>query len=429
LSNRLLKKGGIKNMDFAYSDTVRELQERTRNFMQGHVLPVNKDYLRTAESGRYPLALVDDLKAKAEAEGLWNLFLPGLRPDEPGTRLSNVEYAPLAEIIGRLPWASEVFNCSAPDTGNMELLHMFATPEQAERWLTPLLRGEIRSCFAMTEPDVASADATNIRTSIRREGDEYVINGRKWFITGALHPNCKLCIVLGITDAASDPHNRHSMVLVPIDTAGLRIVRNVAIMHHHAPEGHCEVVLKDVRVPVSNLLGQEGKGFALAQARLGPGRVHHCMRTVGQCELALELMCERALTRKAFGKHLSDFANVQDWISHSRVEIDQARLLTLRAAWRMDQQGNEAARVDVSAIKLVAANLQTRVLDRAIQVFGAMGLTPDTPLALLWTWGRALHFVDGPDEVHLRVIARDELRRAKANLGATAAYYPDRGNS
>ena len=410
-------------MDFAYSDTVRELQERTRNFMQRHALPVNNDYLRIAESGRYPLALIDDLKAKAKSEGLWNLFLPGLRPGEPGTRLSNVEYAPLAEIIGRLPWASEVFNCNAPDTGNMELLHMFATPDQAGRWLTPLLHGEIRSCFAMTEPDVASADATNIRTSIRRVGDEYVINGRKWFTTGALHPNCKLCIVMGVTDESADPHNRHSMVLVPMDTPGLCIVRNVAIMHHHAPEGHCEVVFKDVRVPVSNLLGEEGKGFALAQARLGPGRVHHCMRTIGQCELALELMCERALTRKAFGKHLSDFANVQDWIGHSRVEIDQARLLTLRAAWWMDQQGNQAARVDVSAIKLVAANLQTRVLDRAIQVFGAMGLTPDTPLAYLWTWGRALHFVDGPDEVHLRVIARDELRRAKANLGATAAYY------
>ena len=416
-------------MDFAYSDKVRELQECTRNFMQRHVLPVNSDYLRIAESGQYPLALIDDLKAKAKAEGLWNLFLPGLRPDEPGTPLSNVDYAPLAEIIGRLPWASEVFNCSAPDTGNMELLHMFATPEQAERWLIPLLHGEIRSCFAMTEPDVASADATNIRTSICRVGDEYVINGRKWFTTGALHPNCKLCIVMGVTAEATDPHTRHSMVLVPMDNPGLRIVRNVAIMHHHAPEGHCEVVFKDVRVPVSNLLGQEGNGFALAQARLGPGRVHHCMRTIGQCELALELMCERALTRKAFGKHLSDFANVQDWIGHSRVEIDQARLLTLRAAWLIDQQGNPAARVDVSAIKLVAANLQTCVLDRAIQVFGAMGLTPDTPLAYLWTWGRALHFVDGPDEVHLRVIARHELGRAKANLGATAAYYRNPGNA
>jgi acyl-CoA dehydrogenase len=412
-------------MDFAYSERVQTLQDCTRHFMQHHVLPRNREYLRQAERGEYPLALVDELKARAQAEGLWNLFLPALRENEPGTRLSNLEYAPLAEIIGRLPWASEVFNCNAPDTGNMELLHLFATPEQAERWLQPLLRGEIRSCFAMTEPDVASADATNIRTSIRREGDEYVINGRKWFTTGALHPNCRLCIVMGVTDEAGDAHGRHSMVLVPMDTPGLQIVRNVAIMHHHTPEGHCEVLFKDVRVPVAHLLGEEGKGFALAQARLGPGRVHHCMRTIGQCELALELMCERALTRRAFGKPLGDFANVQDWIGHSRVEIDQARLLTLRAAWLMDHHGNQAARIDVSAIKLVAANLQTRVLDRAIQVFGAMGLTPDTPLSFLWTWGRALHFVDGPDEVHLRVIARHELAQAKAQLGSTAAYYAD----
>ncbi len=416
-------------MDFGYSKLVRELQDSTRNFMHHQVLPANNAYLHISEGGRYPLELIEDLKAKAKAEGLWNLFLPGLRPGEPGMRLSNAEYAPLAEIIGRLPWASEVFNCSAPDTGNMELLHMFATPEQAVRWLDPLLLGEIRSCFAMTEPDVASADATNIRTSIDSVGDDYVINGRKWFTTGALHPNCKLCIVMGVTDESADRHSRHSMVLVPMDSPGLRIVRDVAIMHHHAPEGHCEVVFENVRVPKANLLGQEGKGFELAQARLGPGRVHHCMRTIGQCELALELMCERALTRKAFGKHLSDFSNVQDWIAHSRVEIDQARLLTLRAAWLMDQQGNQAARVDVSAIKLIAANLQTRVLDRAIQVFGAMGLTPDTPLSYLWTWGRALHFVDGPDEVHLRVIAREELRRAKLHLGATAAYCRDPGGA
>jgi acyl-CoA dehydrogenase len=416
-------------MDFGYSETVRELQYGTRNFMHHQVLPANNAYLRIAESGRYPLELIEDLKAKAKAEGLWNMFLPGLRPDEPGRRLSNVEYAPLAEIIGRLPWASEVFNCSAPDTGNMELLHMFATPEQAVHWLDPLLLGEIRSCFAMTEPDVASADATNIRTSVDSVGDDYVINGRKWFTTGALHPNCKLCIVMGVTDGFADRHSRHSMVLVPMDNPGLRIVRDVAIMHHHAPEGHCEVVFENVHVPKTNLLGHVGKGFELAQARLGPGRVHHCMRTIGQCELALELMCERALTRKAFGKHLSDFSNVQDWIAHSRVEIDQARLLTLRAAWLMDQQGNQAARVDVSAIKLVAANLQTRVLDRAIQVFGAMGLTPDTPLSYLWTWGRALHFVDGPDEVHLRVIAREELGRAKRNLGSTAAYCRDPGRA
>jgi len=327
--------------------------------------------------------------------------------------------------MGRIPWAPEVFNCNAPDTGNMELLHLFATPQQRTRWLAPLLDGAIRSCFSMTEPDVASSDATNIRTTVRRDGDDYVVNGRKWFTTNASHPNCRIAIVMGVTDEAADadPHARHSMVLVPMDTPGVTVVRNVPVMHHLAPEGHCEVVFRDVRVPVSNLLGEEGRGFALAQARLGPGRVHHCMRTIGQCELALEMMCERALERRAFGRHLSDFANIQDWIAHSRVEIDQARLLVLRAAWLMDRQGNQAARVDVSAIKLVAAQLQTRVLDRAMQVFGAMGLTPDTPLAYLWTWGRAMRFLDGPDEVHLRVVARNELGKAKAKMGSTAPYY------
>jgi acyl-CoA dehydrogenase len=410
-------------MDFEYSPEVRQLEECLRNFMRHHVLPANNEWLRCAESGNYPLDVVHRLKEKAREEALWNLFLPGLRDDEPGTRLSNLEYAPLAEIMGRVPWSPEVFNCNAPDTGNIELLHLFATPEQHDRWLTPLLEGEIRSCFAMTEPDVASSDATNIRTSIRRDGDHYVINGRKWFTTGASHPNCRLCIVMGVTDESAEAHGRHSMVLVPMDTPGLIVVRNVPIMHHHAPEGHCELLLRDVRVPVTHLLGEEGKGFALAQARLGPGRVHHCMRTIGQCELALELMCERALSRRAFGKHIADFANVQDWIAQSRVEIDQARLLVLRAAWLMDRRGNAAARIDVSAIKLVAGQLQTRVVDRAMQVFGAMGLTPDTPLSFLWTWGRALRFLDGPDEVHLRAIARHELAHARENLGSTAPYY------
>jgi acyl-CoA dehydrogenase len=411
-------------MNFDYGDDVRQLQECMSGFMQRVVLPANTEWLHTAESGCYPLALTESLKAQARSEGLWNLFLPGLRDDEPGTRLTNLQYAPLAEIMGRVPWSPEVFNCNAPDTGNMELLHLFASDAQRKRWLKPLLEGEIRSCFAMTEPDVASSDATNIRTSIRREGDQYIINGRKWFTTGAVHPNCRLCIVMGVTDEAAASHERHSMVLVPMGAPGLEVVRNVPVMHHLAPEGHCEVLFRDVRVPVDHLLGEQGKGFALAQARLGPGRVHHCMRTIGQCELALDLMCERALSRRAFGKHLSDFANVQDWIAHSRVEIDQARLLVLRAAWLMDRQGNAAARIDVSAIKLVAAQLQTRVVDRAMQVFGAMGLTPDTPLAFLWTWGRAMRFLDGPDEVHLRTVARDELRRAKSKLGTTAAYYP-----
>ena len=412
-------------MDFLYPEDTQQMQRTMRQFMERHVLPQNGEYERLVASGTYPTAVIEPLKKLAREAGLWNLFLPGLHEDEPGTRLSNMQYAPLAEIMGRLPWAAEVFNCNAPDTGDMELLHLFATPAQRERWLVPLLDGRIRSCFSMTEPDVASSDATNICTTIRREGDEYVINGRKWFTTGALHPNCKFAIVMGVTNESPDAprHQRHSMVIVPLDTPGFRIVRNVPIMHHHAPDGHCEVTYTNVRVPVSNLLGDEGAGFALAQARLGPGRVHHCMRTVGQCELAVELMCERALSRRAFGKHLSDYANVQDWIAHSRVEIDQARLLVLQAAWKMDTYGNKAAHIDVSAIKLVAAQLQTRVVDRAMQVFGAMSVTPDTPLSYLWSWGRAMRFFDGPDEVHLRTIARAELARARENLGSTAPYY------
>jgi acyl-CoA dehydrogenase len=412
-------------MDFQYSEDNLQMQRTLRQFMDRLVLPKNQEWLRLADSGVYPTTVIEPLKLLAKEAGLWNLFLPGLREGEPGTRLSNMEYAPLAEIMGRLPWAAEVFNCNAPDTGNMELLHLFATPEQHERWLKPLLAGDIRSCFGMTEPDVASSDATNIQTTIKREGDEYVINGRKWFTTGAIHPNCKLAIVMGVSDESPDAprHSRHSMVIVPMDTPGFKIVRNVPIMHHHAPEGHCEVTFSNVRVPVTYLLGQEGAGFALAQARLGPGRVHHCMRSIGQCELAVELMCERALTRRAFGKHLSENANIQDWIGYSRVEIDQARLLVLRAAWIMDTFGNKAAHIDVSAIKLVAAQLQTRVVDRAMQVFGAMGVTPDTPLSYLWSWGRAMRYFDGPDEVHLRTLARVELAKARENLGATAAYY------
>ncbi len=412
-------------MDFEFSPEVQAMQQTLRRFVEREVLPADAEWHRLADAGSYPLAVIEPLKSKAKAAGLWNLFLPGLKDDEPGTRMSNLDYAPMAEIMGRLPWASEVFNCNAPDTGNIELLHLFASAEQAKRWLKPLLDGEIRSCFSMTEPDVASSYATNIRTSIRRDGDSYVINGRKWFITNAAHPNCKVSIVLGVTDEGpeADAHRRHSMVLVPMDTPGLTVVRNIPIMHHHSPDGHCELLFRDVRVPASNLLGDEGQGFKLAQARLGPGRVHHCMRTIGQCELALELMCERALERRTFGKHLADYANVQDWIAQSRIEIDQARLLVLRAAWLMDRAGNAAARIDVSAIKIIAAQLQTRVVDRAMQVFGAMGLTPDVPLSYLWTWGRALRFIDGPDEVHLRTVARAELAKAKASRGATAAYY------
>ncbi len=409
-------------MDFEYSAKVQELQRRIGDFMDAHVIPAIPEWQREVEKGVYPPQVVEDLKALAKSEGLWNLFLPGLDPDEPGTRLSNLEYAPLAEIMGRVFWGSEVFNCNAPDTGNMELLHMFANPAQREQWLDPLLEGKIRSCFSMTEPDVASSDATNIQTSIRREGDEYVVNGRKWFITGACDPRSKIHIVLGMTDPDADPHARHSMVLVPRDTPGLEVVRNIPIMHHYAPEGHAEVLYRDVRVPVENLLGEEGKGFAMAQARLGPGRIHHCMRSIGQCELALELMCERALERKTFGKHLHEHGVVAEWIAKSRMEIEQARLLVLKAAWMIDKFGNRAARNEVGLIKVVVPRLQTRILNRAIQTFGAMGLTPDTPLAFLWTWGRALQIVDGPDEVHLRTIARHEIKQARETLGRSAVF-------
>ncbi len=411
-------------MDFEYSPQVQARRQRLEEFIERYVLPYNGAWHRSVAQGVFPPPFMDDLKALAKAEGLWNLFLPGLQDDEPGERLSNLEYAPLAEVMGRLPWASEVFNCSAPDTGNMELLHLFATPEQNRQWLHPLLEGEIRSAFAMSEPDVASSDPTTLQTRMRHEGDQLVLNGRKWFITGAAHPNCKLLIVMcrsGAEDAAK--HAQHSMLLVPMDTPGVTIERNIAIMQHHTPEGHCEIVFRDVHVPATNLLGQEGAGFAMAQARLGPGRVHHCMRTIGQCELALAMMCERTLERHAFGKYLADFANVQEWIAESRLEIDQARLLVLRAAWRLDQGQHEQARADVAAIKVVAARLQTRVVNRAMQVFGAMGLSPDTPLAYFWTWGRALQLLDGPDEVHLRSVARHELAQAREQRGATAAYF------
>lgn len=415
-------------MDFALSPLALEMHDRLLAFMDRYLLPYNAAWHAAVAAGDYPPPFVEDLKALAREEGLWNLFLPTLRDDEPGTRLSNLDYAPLAEAMGRLPWAAEVFNCQAPDTGNIELLHRFATPAQRTRWLVPLLHGQMRSAFAMSEPDVASSDPTNLQTTVRREGDDLVLSGRKWFITGAAHPQCQLLIVLcRNADADSeDGHHRHSMVLVPVDTPGVQIVRNISVLHHHAPEGHCEILLRSVRVPADHLLGDWGSGFAMAQARLGPGRVHHCMRTIGQCELALSLATERALERTAFGKPLAEQANVQEWLAESRIEIDQARLLVLHAAWLLDQGDATDARTvraQVAAIKVVAARLQQRVVDRAMQVFGAMGLSPDTPLAAFWTWGRALRLMDGPDEVHLRTVARHELAQARAGLGASAAYF------
>ena len=412
-------------MDFAPSSLARGLNERLAAFMDRYLLPYNAAWHAAAQAGDYPPPFLEDLKALAREEGLWNLFLPTLRDGEPGTRLSNLDYAPLAETMGRLPWAAEVFNCHAPDTGNMELLHRFATPAQRAQWLLPLLEGRMRSAFAMSEPDVASSDPTNLQTTVRRAGDDLVISGRKWFITGAAHPHCRLLVVLcRNADAdAADSHRRHSMVLVPLNAPGVQVVRNISVLHHHAPEGHCEILLRNVRVPADHLLGDWGAGFVMAQARLGPGRVHHCMRTIGQCELALRLAAERALERTAFGKPLAEQANVQEWLAESRIEIDQARLLVLHAAWLLDQGDAQAARVQVAAIKLVAARLQQRVVDRAMQVFGAMGLSPDTPLAAFWTWGRALRLMDGPDEVHLRTVARHELARARAGLGGTAAWF------
>jgi acyl-CoA dehydrogenase len=415
-------------MDFEHSPRAQALGRQLETFMQRYVLPHNAAWHHAVQQGVYPPPFMEDLKSLAREEGLWNLFLPGLREDEPGTRLDNLDYAPLAEQMGRLPWAAEVFNCSAPDTGNMELLHRFATPAQREQWLQPLLEGRMRSAFAMSEPDVASSDPVNLQTTARRAGDMLVLNGRKWFITGAAHPGCRLLVVMCRNDGypvADAAHDRHSMVLVPLDSPGVEVIRNIAVLHHQAPEGHCEILLRDARVPAENLLGEWGGGFAMAQARLGPGRVHHCMRTIGQCELALELAAERTMERRAFGHVLSEFANVQDWIAHSRIEIDQARLLVLQTAWTLDQKDADQAltRARVAAIKVVAAGLQTRVVDRAMQAFGAMGLSPDTPLAYFWSWGRALHLMDGPDEVHLRTVARHELARARLRLGATSAYF------
>jgi acyl-CoA dehydrogenase len=410
-------------MDFAYSSRVEDLRRRVQGFITEYVTPRIRQYHQEASDGVYPISFMADLKALARDEGLWNLFLPNLADNEPGTRLSNLEYAPLAEIMGRIGWASEVFNCQAPDTGNMELLHQFASPEQRERWLLPLLNGEFHSAFAMTEPDVASSDATNIQTLIRRDGDEYVINGRKWFISNAARPDCELYILMGKTDPEAETHRQQSMILIPAGTSGIEVIRNIPVMHHISVEGHCEIVFRDVRVPASNLLGEEGSGFAMAQARLGPGRIHHCMRSIGAAELALEMMVERSLERKAFGKYLHEHGAISDWIAKSRIEIEQARLLVLKAAWMIDNVGAKAARKEISMIKAVVPKMWGEVCDRAMQTFGAMGVSPDTPLPEMWTWARALRYADGPDEVHLRSIARMEIKERKAGTGSTAAYF------
>ena len=424
-----------RQMDFSVTPATQALVHRLQAFIDRYVLPYNAAWHQAVVTGDYPPAFMADLKSLAQEEGLWNLCLPGLKAEEPGTRLSHSAYAPLAEIMGKLPWAAEVFNCQAPDSGNMALLHQFGNEAQKRQWLQPMLTGAIRSAFAMSEPDVASSDPTNLQTTVRDDGDAWVINGRKWFITGAAHPDCKLLMVLCRNEMAvgSDSieldkrtkHQQHSIVLVPMATPGLEVVRNIQVLHHLAPEGHCEILLKHVRVPKNSLLGTWGEGFSMAQTRLGPGRIHHCMRTLGQCELALSLAAERCLEREAFGRHLSDYANVQEWLALSRIEIDQARLLVMQVAWLLDQAEVKRSELDakVAAIKVVAARLQVKVVDRAMQIFGAMGLSPDTPLAYFWTWGRALQLMDGPDEVHLRTVARHVLAKAREGKGASSDYF------
>jgi acyl-CoA dehydrogenase len=399
-------------MSFEPSEKTRQLQARLKAFMDAHVYPNEKRFSSelTATTDRWRvLPLIEELKIKARAEGLWNLFLP---ESERGAGLTNLEYAPLCEIMGRVPFAPEVFNCSAPDTGNMETLERYATPEQKERWLKPLLAGEIRSAFCMTEPDVASSDATNIQSSIRRDGNDYVINGRKWWSSGAGDPRCKLFIFMGKTDLTAPKHRQQSMILVPRDTPGVNIKRMLSVFgYDHAPHGHAEIEFSNVRVPAANILLGEGRGFEIAQGRLGPGRIHHCMRTIGVAERALEALCKRAVSRVAFGQRLADMGSIRQDIAWSRVEIDQARLLTLNAAHMMDTVGNKVAKVEIAAIKVVAPTMALKVLDRAIQVHGGGGVSGDFELAAAWAGIRTLRFADGPDEVHLESIAKNELSK------------------
>ncbi|HEV3322479.1 MAG TPA: acyl-CoA dehydrogenase family protein [Solirubrobacteraceae bacterium] len=396
-------------MDFQPSARCLDFKERLSAFMDEHVLPAEPVYerqLRDSGDAHSQPPIMEELKTRARERGLWNMFLPD--PDH-GAGLSNGDYAPLAEILGRSHIASEACNCSAPDTGNMEVLHLFATEEQRERWLAPLLAGEIRSAFAMTEPDVASSDATNIALRIERAGDEYVLNGRKWWISGVLHPHCKVMIVMGKTRTDGPRHAQQSMVLVPLDTPGVRVVRGLPVFGYLDHEGHTEILFEDVRVPAANLVAGEGEGFMIAQARLGPGRIHHCMRSLGAAERALEAMCARAVARVTFGEPLAARANIQDWIAESRIEIEMARLLTLKAAWLMDTAGNRSARTEIAAIKVAAPNVALKVIDRAIQVHGGGGVSDDFPLAWMYAHLRTLRLADGPDEVHKRSIARREL--------------------
>ena len=396
---------------FEMSDRTKKYQADLLEFMESHIYPAEPVYDRQMrESGdpHFQPPIVEELKAEARRRGLWNLFHPH---PEWGPGLTNLEYAPLAEIMGRSHLASEACNCNAPDTGNMEVLTLFGTDEHKEKYLKPLLDGTMASAFAMTEPQVASSDATNVQLSMVRDGDDYVLNGRKWFASNALHKNCKVMIVMGKTDPTAAPHRQQSMMVVPIDAPGVTVMRGLPVFGYQDREGHAEIDFKDVRVPLKDVLKGEGEGFAISQARLGPGRIHHCMRAIGMAERALELMCKRAQSRVTFGKPISENANIQDWIAEARIDIEMIRLLTLKAAYLMDTVGNKAAQTEIAAIKVAAPKVALTIVDRAIQVHGGGGVTDDFPLALAWAHLRTLRLADGPDEVHKRAIARRELRK------------------
>ena len=401
-------------MDFNYSKKSLDLQKQLVDFFEEYIYPNENAYDKEIEDSGNPLHIpniLDDLKEKAKKSGLWNLFLPD---DKYGAGLTNVEYAPLAEITGKVWWAPEVFNCSAPDTGNMEVLYDFGTQEQKEEWLAPLLDGTIRSCFAMTEPDVASSDATNISSSIVSDGDNYIINGRKWWTSNAINPRAKICIFMGVTNPENAPHQRQSQILVPMDTEGISIIRPMNVFgYDDGYTGHPELLFENVVVPKKNIIGGEGLGFKIAQARLGPGRIHHCMRAIGMAERALDLMIKRTLERETFGQKLAEQGVIQEWIARSRIKIEEARLLTLKTAWLIDTYGKEEAKVEISSIKVTVVEAASYVIDKAIQAHGAMGLSQDTPLARMSAGARVLRIADGPDEVHLRSIARREINKHK----------------